>query len=52
MLKIIITHDKNQPYMVDIECSKPIRNTGTNIMPHVYDIVDMVEEAIREYRSD
>ena len=51
MLKIIIHHEKNQPYMVDIECSKPIRNTGSNIVPHPYDIVDMIEDAIHEYRS-
>lgn len=50
MLEILIEHNKNQPYMVEIRSDKPIRNLGSNIIPNAYDIVDLVEETIHDYR--
>ena len=51
MLKIIIEHNEGKPYKVEVECSKPIKHIGSNIVPNVYDIVDIVEDSIHEYRS-
>jgi len=52
MLRILIEHNAGRGYLIDVECSKPVRHMGSNILGSHIDILDMVDEVIYDYRED
>jgi len=52
VLRIIVEHNRDSGYLVDVECDKPVRWMGSNITGIPSDILDIIEDVIYDYRQD
>ena len=52
MLRIIVEHSKGRGYLVDVECSVPVRYAGSNICASHVAVVDIVDDVLYDYRQE
>jgi len=50
MLEITINHD-GKNYMIDVWCDKQIRHTGLYFTAAGFEILDMIEEILLDYKG-